>query len=197
MVVMAVAYEDLPIRDDGFTVDDLEEMPDDGRRYELVDGVLLVSPAPRWEHQRACLNLAIILEAANREAVNREDPADLVVFGPTPDVRKGRHTSVQPDVCVVRHDDLVRGERYLAVPVLVVEVLSPSSLGIDRLLKRDVYARLGVPHYWIVDADSPSITTLALTGAEYFEVGAVHGDEVLTVTAPFPLTISPSQLLRT
>ncbi|WP_131796220.1 Uma2 family endonuclease, partial [Candidatus Protofrankia datiscae] len=142
MVVMAVAYEDLPIRDDGFTVDDLEEMPDDGRRYELVDGVLLVSPAPRWEHQRACLNLAIILEAANREGSD-----DLVVFGPTPDVRKGRHTSVQPDVCVVRRDDLVRGERYLAVPVLVVEVLSPSSLGIDRLLKRDVYARLGVPHY--------------------------------------------------
>ncbi|KLL09744.1 hypothetical protein FrCorBMG51_22835 [Protofrankia coriariae] len=174
------------MRDDGFTVDDLEEMPDDGRRYELVDGVLLVSPAPRWEHQHACLELAVALRG--------RCPDGLVVFGPTPDVRKGRHTSVQPDVCVVRRDDLVRGERYLAVPVLVVEVLSPSSLGIDRLLKRDVYARLGVPHYWIVDADAPSITTLALTGTGYVETGTVHGDEVLTVTEPFPLTVSPSQL---
>ncbi|WP_322754427.1 Uma2 family endonuclease [Frankia sp. Cas3] len=187
MAVMAVAYEDLPIRADGFTVDDLAELPDDGRRYELVDGVLLVSPAPRWEHQRACLELAVALRSAC--------PDDRVVFAPTPDVRRGQRTSVQPDVCVVARADLVRGERYLAVPLLVVEVLSPSSVGIDRLLKRDVYARLGVGHYWIVDPDKPSITTLRLRDGEYVEVATVHGEAIMTVTDPFPLTVSPSQLV--
>ncbi|WP_131767028.1 Uma2 family endonuclease [Candidatus Protofrankia californiensis] len=189
MVFMAVAYEDLPIREDGFTVDDLAEMPDDGRLYELVDGVLLVSPAPRWEHQVGCGELTMLLRGAC--------PSDLYVFGPTPDVRKGRRTSVQPDICVVHRTDLVRGERYLAVPVLVVEVLSPSSVGIDRLLKRDVYARLGVPHYWIVDTDKPSITTLALTGTDYLETGTAHGNQPLKITDPFPLTITPSQLVLT
>ncbi len=189
MAFMAVAYEDLPVRADGFTVDDLAEMPADGRCYELVDGVLLVSPAPRWEHQHACLELAIALRAVC--------PAGLVVFGPAPDVREGQRTSVQPDVCVVRRSDLVRGVRYRAVPVLAVEVLSPSSVGIDRLLKRDIYARLGVSHYWIVDADKPSITTLARAGRDYIETAAVHGEESLTVTSPFPVTISPSQLILT
>ncbi|SBW23263.1 hypothetical protein FDG2_3711 [Candidatus Protofrankia californiensis] len=98
---------------------------------------------------------------------------------------------------MVHRADLVRGERYLAVPVLVVEVLSSSSVGIDRLLKRDVYARLGVLHYWIVDTDKPSITTLALTGRDYLETSTAHGDEVLTVTDPFSLTITPSQLVLT
>ncbi|WP_207387022.1 Uma2 family endonuclease [Frankia sp. Cppng1_Ct_nod] len=189
MAFMAVAYEDLPVREDGFTVEDLAGMPDDGRRYELVDGVLLVSPAPRWEHQRACLELAI--------AFTNACPADLVAFAPTPDVRRGERTSVQPDVCVVRRADLVRGQGYLAVPVLAVEVLSPSSVGVDRLLKRDVYARLGVPHYWIVDADKPSITTLALRDgeSEYAETTTVHDDQTLTVTDPFPVAINPAQLV--
>ncbi|WP_322779515.1 Uma2 family endonuclease [Frankia sp. Cas4] len=187
MAVMAVAYEDLPIRADGFTVDDLAELPDDGRRYELVDGVLLVSPAPRWEHQVGCDELTALLRAAC--------PPELYVFGSSPDVRRGQRTSVQPDVCVVARADLVRGERYLAVPLLVVEVLSPSSVGIDRLLKRDVYARLGVIHYWIVDPDKPSITTLSLADSDYVETLTVHGEATMIVTDPFPLTVSPSQLV--
>ncbi len=57
MSVMA-AYEEIPVRPGGFTVEDLDAMPDDGRRYELIDGTLLVSPAPRWEHQHASVKLA-------------------------------------------------------------------------------------------------------------------------------------------
>jgi Uma2 family endonuclease len=187
MAVMALAYEDIPVREDGFTVDDLEDLPDDGRRYELVDGVLLVSPAPRWEHQDACLQLAMLLTAGC--------PDHLHVFAPTPDVREGRRTSLQPDVCVVRRTDLVRGERYLGVPLLAVEVLSPSGEGIDRLLKRQVYARMGVRHYWIVDADEPSITALRLDGCGYSEVTTVTGDDELTVTEPVPVTVRPDRLV--
>jgi Uma2 family endonuclease len=187
MAAMALAYEDIPVRDEGFTVDDLEHLPDDGRRYELVDGVLLVSPARRWEHQDACLTLGMTLHAAC--------PDHLHVFAPTPDVREGRRTSLEPDVCVVRRADLVRGERYLGLPVLAVEVLSPSSLGIDRLLKRDVYARMGIAHYWIADADDPSITVLRLGDNGYTEVTAVAGAGELTVAEPFAVTVHPDRLV--
>ncbi len=187
MSVMAIRYEDIPVRDGGFTVADLASMPDDGRRYELVDGVLLVSPAPRWEHQHGCMQLAVILNAAC--------PDDLVVFAPTPDVLGGPRTSVQPDLCVTRKADLVPGQPYEGVPVLAVEVLSPSSLGIDRLLKRQVYARLGVPFYWIVDCDDPSVAVLTLVDGGYLEEMTATGDELLTPTKPFPVTFHPSDLL--
>jgi Uma2 family endonuclease len=76
-----------------------------------------------------------------------------------------------------------------------VEVLSPSSVGIDKLLKRNVYARLGVPSYWIVDVDEPSVTVLALADGEYLDETTGTGDEPLTLTAPFPITVRPTDLL--
>jgi Uma2 family endonuclease len=181
------AYEDIPIRYGGFTVADLASMPDDGRRYELIDGVLLVSPAPRWEHQNGCLELGVILKAACS--------SDLVVFAPTPDVLGGPRTSVQPDLCVTRKVDLVPGRSYGGVPVLAVEVLSPSSLGIDKLLKRQVYARLGVPSYWIVDVDKPSVSVLTLADGGYLDTVTAAGDEPLTLAEPFPVTFRPTDLL--
>jgi hypothetical protein len=72
MVTMAVAYEEIPVRPGGFTIADLEEMPADGRRYELLDGVLLVSPPPRWEHQWGMTELHRVLDACC--------PADLHAF---------------------------------------------------------------------------------------------------------------------
>jgi Uma2 family endonuclease len=184
---MAIGYDDIPVRDGGFTVADLADMPDDGRRYELVDGVLLVSPAPRWPHQHACAELSAILKAVC--------PRDLVVFAPTPDVVRGPRTSVQPDLCVTRKVDLAPDGSYEGVPVLAVEVLSPSSLGIDRLLKRQVYATLGVPSYWIVDVVEPSVTVLTLIDGGYIDAATVTGCEPLTVSEPFAMTFRPTDLL--
>ncbi len=186
MAVMA-PYEDIPVRYGGFTVEDLDAMPEDGRRYELVDGVLLVSPAPRWEHQHASAQLTIIMGIAC--------PEEFVVLAPV-DVRGGPRTCVQPDLSVARGADLVPGEPYLAIPVLAIEILSPSSAGVDRLLKRHVYATLGVPSYWIVDLDGPAVTVLGLAGDSYVERATVTGDDPLTVIDPFPLTLRPSQLVR-
>jgi Uma2 family endonuclease len=187
MSVMAIRYEDIPIRYDGFTVDDLDEMPDDGRRYELVDGVLLVSPSPRWEHQRGASRLDAVLE--------RACPSHLDVLHPI-DVRRGERTSVQPDLSVVRAEDLVPGERFAAVPVLVVEILSPSSVGIDKLFKRDLYARLGVPSYWIVDLDEPSVTVLELRDGSYREQLVARGKNLLEVDEPFGVAFRPSDLVH-
>jgi Uma2 family endonuclease len=188
MSVMAIHYEDIPIRDGGFTIADLDEMPDDGRRYELVDGVLLVSPAPRWEHQLGGATLTYVLKGAC--------PDDLTVLLPI-DVRRGDRTSVQPDLSVVRTEHLVPGEPFAAVPVLTVEILSPSSGGIDRLLKRDLYARLGVPHYWIVDLAEPSVTVLDLHDGSYREQAVVRDQDLLDVDEPFTVTFRPADLLTT
>jgi Uma2 family endonuclease len=185
---MAPPYEEIPARRGGFTVDDLDAMPDDGRRYELVDGMLLVTPAPRWEHQDASLELGSILRSAC--------PDEFVALNPI-DVRGGPGTSVQPDLSVVRASDLVSGRPFLSAPVLAVEIASPGTARVDRLLKRSVYASLGVPSYWIVDCDEPSVTALRLVGDLYVEQATARGDETLTVTEPFPLILRPSQLVRT
>jgi Uma2 family endonuclease len=186
MAVMA-PYEDIPVRYGGFTVEDLDAMPDDGRRYELIDGVLLVSPSPRWEHQHASIKIGRILDVAC--------PDDFAVLAPV-DVRGGPRTSVQPDLSVARGADVMPGESYLSIPLLAVEILSPSSVGVDRLLKRHVYAAIGVPSYWIVDLDEPAVTVLTLVNGSYVEQTTVAGDDPLTVTDPFPVTFRPSQLVR-
>jgi Uma2 family endonuclease len=188
MSASATRYEDIPVRPDGFTVADLDLTPDDGRRYELVEGMLIVSPKPKGEHQYACGQLSTALEAAC--------PDDMVVFAPTPNIIGGPRTSVRPDLCVVRGYDLAPDKPYEGVPVLTVEVLSPSSVNIDRLLKRHVYAELGMPSYWIVDLDVPSVTVLGLAAGSYVEEAIFTDDEPLTVAEPFPVTVRPSDLVR-
>jgi Uma2 family endonuclease len=115
---------------DDWTVDDLDRLPDDGLRYELVDGVLLVSPAPRPRHQRAVLGLA-------RRVLADACPPELEVFVAPLDFRPARQRSLQPDVLVVRREDV--GEDNVSRPLLLaVEVLSPGTRLRDETLKRRV-----------------------------------------------------------
>lgn len=125
-------------------------LPDDGQRYELVDGELLVSPSPRRTHQRAVRDPFLLLHHyVDSNAIGEMlfSPADL-------DLRTGQ--LVQPDLFVVALDALVAQMEWehVGVPVLVVEVLSPSTAGYDRIKKRRLYQRVGVPTYWIVDLDA-------------------------------------------
>ena len=82
-----------------------------------------------------------------------------------------------------------------AAPVLAVEVLSPSTPRIDRLLKLSRYAAAGVEHYWIIDSDGPSVAYALSTTGTYDEVARVHGDETYTASAPFDVLITPKQLV--
>ena len=109
-----------------FTVSDLDRMPDDGHRYELLDGTLIVSPAPGPPHQRVAVMLCHVLELAC--------PADLIVF-PNVAVRIGPHSALEPDVAVTRAAD-VSGARLTRPPLLVAEILSPDSALRDLNLKR-------------------------------------------------------------
>lgn len=171
-----------------YTVDDLESMPDDGRRYELLDGTLLVTPAPGWAHQEAGAELLLLLRRA-RPAGVRVLPAPFAV-------RFGTDTELQPDVLVARYADLTP-KNLPTAPLLAVEVRSPSTALIDLNLKKAAYARHGVPSYWIVDPapDQPSVTVLELAGGEYVEVARAVGEEELSVQRPFRFRVRPADLV--
>lgn len=173
-------------RDHEWTVADLANTPDDGLRYELVDGVLLVSSAPSNMHQIVLGELHVLLRAAC--------PADArVMLAPT-DYQPTQRRSLQPDLLVARRADV--GREPISAPLLLaVEVLSPSTRSVDLLLKRGVYAESGVAAYWVVDPLEPSIRTWTLVDGEWVDAGSASGDEVLTVDQPFSVSVRPADLL--
>lgn len=131
------------------TADDLEAIPADGNRYEIIGGELIVSPAPSWMHQRALLRLVLAM-AEYAESVGIE-----LLFAPV-DVRACATTQVEPDlIAFTRVEEGCWTTRWLPMTrmLLTVEILSPSTAPIDRGLKRRLYQAQRVPSYWIVDVD--------------------------------------------
>ncbi len=125
-------------------------LPDDGLRHEVIDGEHRVTPAPSWTHQGAVLELAVRLDVyVKRHRLGR------VITAPA-DIEFDEHNMVEPDLFVV---PLVEGKKPrvwedVRALILAVEVLSPSTARTDRLRKRHLYQRQGVPEYWIVDVDA-------------------------------------------
>ena len=138
-----------------WTTADVRALMDESRawpRYELLDGELLVTPAPRWPHQLVAFEIAVVLN----EYLVRE-PVGIVVMSPA-DLELRPGTITQPDVFVVPADTQIAGE-MLEWPdvkslLLAVEVLSPSSIRTDRVVKRDFYLGASVAEYWVVDIDA-------------------------------------------
>ena len=176
-----------PARGQPFTVSDLDRLPDDGRRYELLGGALVVSPRPTTVHQLAALRLAMLLD--------NSCPASLCVL-PEPALQLSADTEFDPDVVVVHWED-VGGAKLTAPPLLAVELRSPSTALIDLNRKKMAYQRFGVPSYWIMDPDTrePSITAFELRGGEYATMGKATGLETLVAERPFPVEVVPAALL--
>jgi Uma2 family endonuclease len=133
-----------------WTAEMVRALPDDGKRYECIDGELFVTPAPRIAHQRAVGELFVRLN----EYVRRHHVGEAMVS--PADIEFDPRTLVQPDVFV---GPLIGGRRaksWLEISdlLLAVEVLSPSTARADRQVKRRRYQRQGVPEYWIVDLDA-------------------------------------------
>jgi Uma2 family endonuclease len=170
-----------------FTVADLEAMPDDGNRYELIDGMLIVSPAPSWPHQEMGATAYVVLRAA----CPREYRVMIAPFA----LQMANDSEVQPDVLVTRYTDLT--PKILPVaPLLAVEVLSHSTALHDRNTKKAYYARIGVPAYWLLDPTEPgSLTVFELVDDDYRPVAQVAGDEAFDAERPFPVRIVPARLL--
>lgn len=154
--------------------DDLAHTPDDGRRYELIDGSLFVSDSPRPLHQRVSKRLQRQLEMYFEVQGLGE------VFDAPVDVILAYHDVVVPDLVVVTSPPQVTERAIEGAPALIVEILSPSTSTIDRTLKADRYAALGVPHYWIVD---PAVTTF-----ECYRLD--QGRYVMVVTAARPAIVT-------
>lgn len=128
-----------------YTVDDLQQFPDDGNRYELLDGVLLVTPAPHAAHQGVAFSLAFLIAKVLQE------PGIARVVTPGA-VGSEPLTQLQPDVLVYPARFPLRA-RWADIDEhwLAVEVLSRSSRVYDREFKRDAYLAMGVPEVWMVD----------------------------------------------
>lgn len=168
------------------TREDLADVPDDGHRYELIDGVLIVSPAPSPRHQGMAGNLYLLLRAAC--------PSELrVLFAPLA-VALADDTELQPDLLVAPRSQFTRKELDGA-PLLAVEVLSPSTRRIDLLLKRDRLQQAGARSYWLVDPEGPAVTVLELQDGAYVEVAHVVGEQAHEARLPFPVRLVPVELL--
>lgn len=135
-----------------WTAEMVRELPEDGNRYEVVYGELLVTPAPRPWHEILFQRLIVSLDLyLRREPVG-------IVLGSRADISWSPDVLVQPDVFVVpiaqaRTLDWTKYQDLL----LVAEVLSPSSARTDRFLKRRLYQEVGIPLYWVVDGDQRQV----------------------------------------
>ncbi len=157
------------------TYDDVQRFPADGHRYELVEGVLLVTPAPDAEHQSFVGELFLALRlAAGDDHFVVPAPFDFFV---------NEATFFQPDI-VVALDTEVGDARLERPPLLLVEVGSRSTRLVDMGTKRLAYEAAGVPEYWLVDPDEPSLTVLRLVDGRYEEAARVSGDQRYEARTP-------------
>lgn len=179
---MALAWRTTP----PLTVGDLDHFPSDGCRYELIEGDLHVSAAPRRLHQRALQNLLVLLATTC--------PPDLEIL-PGPGVVLGPATQLEPDFCVVPVPPGRPSRKVEEAPLLVCEILSPSTRRYDVGTKRPVYCEAGVGAMWVVDPDGPSITVWRWEGGDEVEEHAT-GDTPLALTWPFAVTIVPTRLVE-
>jgi Uma2 family endonuclease len=168
------------------TVDDLAYLPDDGNRYELLDGELVVSPAPIPLHQMAVLGISDALRVAC--------PPDLRVFVAPIDYVIDLHTCLQPDVVVMRRSD-VDPLKPLSRPALaIVEIISPSSRATDLAKKPPAYARSGADFYWTLDPYDLHFVARRRRGAEYVETATAAGEQRLRLDEPYPVEICPAEI---
>jgi Uma2 family endonuclease len=169
-----------------WTYADYAALPDDGNRYEIIAGVLYMTPAPGTGHQSISARVVTFL-------VTHVEFAGLGrVFAAPVDVELAPDTVVQPDIVVVLSANLDRitPSRIIGAPDLVVEILSPGTAGYDRREKQDAYARAGVGEYWVVDPGAQTVELLTLDQGGYRSHGVFRGQARLpssAVTLPVPV----------
>jgi len=174
----------------GLTYEDLAGFPEDNLRRELMDGELVVTPAPSTRHQDVVLELGIRLGLYAKEHGGK------VYVAPT-DVFFSETSVVEPDVLFVRPENISRVEEPFVrgAPDVVVEVSSPSTRRLELVRKRELYERFGVPEYWYVDLDADRVEVYRLEARGYRTPMLLsRGDALESPQAP-GLTIPVAELL--
>ena len=176
---MVRVFERLPPRN--LTYEDYVGLPDDGRRYEILDGELEVSPAPAPRHQGVSRNLLFILHGHVQER-----GLGSVYCAPI-DVILARDSIVQPDLVFVAagRESIVTERAIEGPPDLAVEIISPWSDRRDRVAKARLYARYGVRHYWIAEPVARTLELYEVEGTEY-RLAGTHEGAAKVRTSLFP-----------
>jgi Uma2 family endonuclease len=165
-------------------------LPDDRNRYEILDGELSVTPAPRTKHQSSSGALYFALRhhiIAPRLGKIYAAPTDVILASTT---------VVQPDLIFIGNDRLhIITERAIeGTPTLVVEILSPATQQNDRITKAQLYAKYGVPHYWLLDPDRQVLEAYELSGDQYYLVTKAQDADLFTPSLFPGLTIRLADL---
>jgi Uma2 family endonuclease len=173
------------------TRNDLLTMPDDGNRYEIINGELVGTPAPLARHQRVLLRLTRLLDRFLLDGGVGElfiAPFDIVL---------GPHDVVEPDLVIIaREQGRVKGtvNAFVGPPVLVIEIVSPSTLRTDLVRKMALYARVGVPEYWTVDPERQVAAINVLVEGSYVRVAPSAAGEIASQALP-GLLLNPNEVL--
>lgn len=151
------------------TYDEYCALPSDRNRYEILDGELSVTPAPRTAHQRVSRRFHWAIDnhvVAHRLGETFAAPTDLIL-APT--------TVVQPDIIFIANDraPIVTERGIEGAPTLVVEILSPTTQQTDRVTKAQLYARYGIPHYWLLNPELRVFEAYERTGTQYSLVASL------------------------
>ena len=147
-----------------WTYEDWLTFPDDGWKYEIINGALHMTPAPATGHQKSSISLSSKLYA-----YAQEHDLGMVLTAPC-DVRlPNQPVPFQPDIFFIRKDNLqiIEETEVCGVPDLVIEILSPSNASYDRVEKLAVYQAAAVPEYWLVDYQAKTIEIFSLKGGIY------------------------------
>ena len=158
------------------TTADLELMPDDGNRYELVEGEMLVTRAPGVPHQLVIANLIFVLKGYERAS-------RIGIVIPTPGVIFDEYNSVIPDIVFLTNEQMKRaGPHIYEAPELAVEVVSPGKENArrDRSVKLQVYSKFKVKEYWVVDPEARTVEAYRLTDDALAPAATLAGDDELT-----------------
>ncbi|MFB9276523.1 Uma2 family endonuclease [Cohnella cellulosilytica] len=153
--------EEPVVREQPVTYDDYAAMPDDGNRYEIIDGVLeMMSPGPMTIHQKVSGELFLALQSCRSKYEIYYAPFDVIL---------SRTTVLQPDIIMIHHSrlDIVKKHGVEGAPDLVIEILSPSTRKRDKVVKAAVYAEHQVPEYWLVDPEARTLEQYRLDGERY------------------------------
>jgi Uma2 family endonuclease len=156
------------------TITDLDLMPEDGNRYELIEGELLVSRAPSLAHQRISRNLLILIN----DYLARNPIGEVLA---TPGVMFSDSSGVIPDLVFIsneRRAEIASGERVTGAPELVIEILSPGTENArrDRLAKRQLYGKYGVKEYWVVDPEYRVVEIYHSENGALEFIGGLHDE---------------------
>ncbi len=176
------------------TVADLEAMPENGNRYEVIEGELFVSCAPSLTHQQVSMNIAFLIRS-----YLETNPIGLVFA--TPGLILTELSGVIPDIVFFRHErkeEIVSCERLVGVPDIVVEILSLGAENVrrDRVAKRQLYARHSVPEYWMADPEKRAVEVYRLQSGSLELVKTFKDeDQIASVFLP-GFTCRPAEIFR-